>query len=117
MLALNKDIPVYIASSPIDFRTSLDSLCMTIATTWQEDPQKGLYVFYNKHRNKVKILFWHLNGFVLTYKRLEKGQFFTKFDAKTKMLMISEQELQWLVAGLDWQLMSAFQPLTFNHYA
>ena len=68
MLAI-KDVPVYIASDPIDFRQSLDSLCITIATAWQQDPHKGLYVFYNKHRNKVKILFWQLNGLVLTYKR------------------------------------------------
>jgi transposase len=112
-----KDLPVYIATHPIDFRKSIDSLCMIVANMWQQDPQKGLYVFYNKHHDKLKILFWNVNGFVLTYKRLEKGRFFTQITSDTKSIIISEQQMQWLVGGLDWQLMSEYKPLTFQQYA
>ena len=112
-----KDLPVYIATKPIDFRKSIDSLCMIIANMWKQDPQQGLYIFYNKHHDKLKILFWNINGFVLTYKRLERGRFFTNLDSDMKLLTISEQQMQWLVAGLDWQLMSVFKPLTFQQYA
>jgi len=70
-----KDLAVYIATKPID------SLGMIVANMWQQDPQKGLYVFYNKHH-----LFWNVNGFVLTYKRLEKGRFFTQITSDTKSI-------------------------------
>ena len=49
-----KDLPVYIATQPIDFRKSIDSLCMIVANMWQQDPQKGLYVFYLRTGQKIK---------------------------------------------------------------
>lgn len=65
------------------------------------DPTAGqLFVFRNNACNKVKLLWWDVNGFWLIYKRLEKGRFcFPKMgDA---VWLLSKDELSWLLSGLD----------------
>ena len=73
--------------------------------------QLSIYVFYNKARNKLKILGWHGNGFVLLYKRLSKGKF--TVSQKTNP---NEQQLSWLLAGLNWEQMSNFGELKYNSF-
>ena len=76
MLKLCESIKVYVFSNPVDMRKSINGLSMIVSE--QEDAQlqsESLFVFYNKGRDKVKALYWHKNGFVLVYKRLEQGEF------------------------------------------
>lgn len=55
-------------------RKSFDGLCGLISTGMQQDPSNGsVYVFINKRRDRIKLLHWEAGGFVLYYKRLEKG--------------------------------------------
>ena len=67
---------VYIAAEPVDFRKQIDGLALIVQETLGLDPFSAhLFVFTNRSRDKLKLLYWHHNGYVLLYKRLEKGRF------------------------------------------
>lgn len=77
---------ILICTKPVDFRKSIDGLLNVVVSELSIDPRANIFVFYNRSRDKVKVLSWHKNGFVLILKRLEKGQF---FNAKNDDLSIS----------------------------
>lgn len=106
---------IFIAPSAIDFRKGVNSLCALVLETFSVLPQAGLFIFYNKARNQLKILGWHHNGFVLIQKILETGKFFVSLK-DTSTLTITEQQLGWLLVGLDWQLMSSQGDCDFDYY-
>lgn len=61
---------------PTDMRKSFDGLCGLISHNLGQNPMSGdLFIFVNKPRNRIKLLRWEPGGFVLFYKRLEKGTF------------------------------------------
>jgi len=96
---------IFIADKPIDFRRAIDGLCALVVEELQKDPSKGIYIFYNKSLDRVKILGWHRNGFVMLYKRLESGKFFVRCDSDN--LQINAEQLNWLLIGVDWRLLSS----------
>lgn len=92
---------IFIASQPVDFRMSIDGLSNFIQEENKSHIHDGsIYVFYNKHKDKIKCLFWDRNGFVLYYKRLDKCRFKIR-----KMLNsvenITPNELEILLSGFD----------------
>lgn len=95
---------IYIASKAVDFRKSIDGLATAVIEETQKDPVEGIYIFYNKSFNRLKILGWHRNGFALIYKGLESGKFFVHCDDNN--LRINSEQLNWLLIGLDWKLLS-----------
>jgi transposase len=67
---------LYLCVVPIDMRRSFDGLAEMARKFIGQDPMSGdLFVFRNKEESKVKILFWDRDGYVIYYKRLEKGTF------------------------------------------
>jgi transposase len=61
---------------PTDMRKSFDGLCGLVTSRLKADPMSGdIFIFINKPRNRIKLLRWESGGFVLFYKRLEKGTF------------------------------------------
>ena len=107
---------IWVSTVPVDFRKSIDGLCAVITDFGNKHPQAGLYVFYNQSRDKVKILGWHHNGFVLVYKRLEKGRFYVTKDTDG-MVLLDKEQLSWLLAGLDWVSMRAWDELSFSDFS
>ena len=66
----------YLYRDPTDMRKSFDGLCGLINGQTGQNPMSGdLFIFINKKRNRIKLLRWEPGGFVLFYKRLEKGTF------------------------------------------
>lgn len=92
---------VYLACGNTDLRKSIDGLAALVKEGFQLDPfSPCLFVFCNRQRNKLKILYWEHNGFWLLYRRLERG----KFQWPTKnvqTLKISHRQLRWLLDGLS----------------
>lgn len=116
MLRLAESTRVYVAASAVDFRKSINGLAALIVEQFEMAPNDGsVYVFYNRSIDRVKCLFWDKNGFVLYHKRLERGRF--KIDKRAdESYTITHQQLDWLLAGLDFKLMVEFPHLDFAHY-
>ena len=101
MLKLPPNTRIYLAVTPIDMRRSFDGLCAIVMEVLQQNPMDGhLFLFCGKGGNRMKALIWDRNGFVLWYKRLEKGRF--KWPRSVvHSLSISELELALLMDGID----------------
>ena len=93
---------VYLCLEPVDFRKSITGLSLLVEQQLGLDPfEHTLYVFVNRKRDKLKILLWEKNGFVLWYKRLEKQRFKWPADHASTTLTLNGQELNWLIDGFD----------------
>lgn len=67
---------VYVAGQAVDMRKSIDGLALAVQESLPLSPRSGaLFVFFNRGRDKVKLLWWDRHGFWLAYKRLERGRF------------------------------------------
>ncbi len=71
MLTLPPSVRVFVCTAPTDMRRSFDGLAGMVREILEEDPLSGhLYVFFNRRRDRVKILFWDRSGLVLHYNQL-----------------------------------------------
>ena len=116
MLRLAEGTGIYVAGRPVDLRKAINGLTALIVEQFATPVNDGsVYIFYNGNCDRIKCLFWDKNGFVLYHKRMERGRF--KFgkgcdDHST----ITSQQLDWLLAGLDFRTMGDFPMLDFTHY-
>jgi transposase len=104
---------ILLCTQLVDFRKSIDGL-IDVIMSLDCDPKQSLFIFYNRHQTKLKILAWHHNGFVLLLKRLERNRFINVND--DSLASITPQQLSWLLAGLDWVTMSQFGELTYDDF-
>ena len=74
MFVLTSDMRFYLYQSVCDMRKSIDALCGVVRDQMQREPRNGeVFVFINRRGDMIKLLHWEYGGFVLYYKRLEKG--------------------------------------------
>ena len=101
MLSLPSTVRIWLATRPTDLRKSFDSLAELVRQHLAADPLSGqLFVFRNKRADRVKLLYWDDDGFVIVYKRLELGTF--RFPAATAAgVAIRAADLQMLLDGVD----------------
>lgn len=93
---------VHLCRVPIDFRKSINGLSVLVEQELGLDPfGQTLYVFINRQRNKIKVLYWHLNGFCLWLKRLEAEKFAWPRDGEAAALELTAQQFEWLLEGFD----------------
>ncbi len=103
---------VYLVSGITDMRKSIDGLSLIVADVLEMDPlSNAWFIFCNRTRDKIKILFWDTNGFWLYYRRLEKGRFKWPKPTAAGHILISTQQLNWLLSGLNLENPKAHQPL------
>jgi transposase len=102
MLTLHSSFTFEYYLLPTDMRKSFDSLCRLIQEDLQSNPTDGsVYLFVNKRRNRIKILHWRTGGFVLYYKRLEKGTFEVPlYDESLKSIQLNYAQLVLLFDGI-----------------
>jgi transposase len=109
---------VYMAVQPIDFRLGINGLCGLVRQRMHADVvDAALYLFTNRRRNRLKVLYWHRNGFCLWLKQLEADRFYwPKIPAASDAnatLTLTLQQLEWLLEGID---ISKIQPHPARHY-
>ena len=76
MLSLPASVRIFLACAPVDCRKGFDGLHGIVRDQFLEDPLSGhLFVFFNRRKDRVKVLAWDRNGFAIFYKRLERGTF------------------------------------------
>lgn len=91
---------VYLYADPVDMRKSIDGLATLIEQEMALSPfTPALFVFCNRGRDKIKLLYWERNGFVLWYKRLEKFRF--SWPGSELPLPIDGEQLNRLLDGYD----------------
>jgi len=103
------EIHLYI--QPVDFRKSIDGLTAIVEMELELNPfQPALFVFSNRKRDKVKILYWERTGFVLWYKRLEQQ----RFQWPKQLTTLTAEQLSWLLDGLNIEAMQPHSTLQFD---
>jgi transposase len=104
MFTLPSVVQVFICLQPTDLRKSFDSLASLVSGVVGQNPLSGhLFVFLNRYRNRVKILFWDRSGYCLYYKRLEAGTFRipVQTDSGIVSCALSLPELTLMLEGID----------------
>ncbi len=93
---------VYLAVGDTDMRKSINGLSVLVEQAMRHNPFTGdMFVFCNRRRNMIKILYWDQNGFALWHKRLEKQRFHWP-TSTGEVVSLETKELEWLLAGLDY---------------
>jgi len=114
MMRPSNAVAVYVCVEPVDFRLQINGLAAQVQEALGLDPfAEALFVFGNRRRNRVKILYWERNGFVLWMKRLERDRFHWP-RARSATVTLSGQELNWLLDGFD---LRAWRPHARLRYA
>ena len=103
MLHLSATCRYYLYSGHTDMRKGFDSLCGIISSQMKESALSGgVYIFFNKKHNQVKLLLWEGDGFAMYYKRLEQGTYeVPSSDNNNTTLSISSQQLQLILQGIS----------------
>jgi transposase len=115
MIKLRKDTKIYVSTELINMRKSIDGISVLVQECLGYNPHSGhLFIFFNKAKDKVKVLWWDKNGFVLHYKRLEKHRFVVPSLLDKKEWLIDELQLNGLLLGLDFTLMSEFDEVCYD---
>jgi transposase len=104
MLSIPELARIFVARKPVDFRRQFDGLAAIVQDTFGMDPFGGqLFVFFNKSRDRIKLLVWQHTGFWLFYKRLERGTFdmVLDVDSDDECVEVDARRLRLLLDGVD----------------
>jgi transposase len=106
MMHLPASVRVYLCASACDMRRSFDGLHAMVTQSMELDAFAGhLFVFANRRRDRIKILYWDRDGFAVWAKRLEEGTYAMPFDAGViggeKRREITAAELGAILSGID----------------
>lgn len=104
MLTLPATVRIYLAAEPVDLRKGFDGLSAATREIIGADPLSGhLFVFVNRRANRMKVLLWQASGFLLLYKRLERGRF--KIPRRPQLgarhIEMDPSELTLMIEGID----------------
>jgi len=106
---------VYLHRAPVDMRKQIDGLVVLAKDVIGEDPTGGaLFAFINARRNKLKLLVWERNGFIIWYKRLERDKFHWPRRTDAAVVTLSGEQLNWLLDGYDVWRMKPHEVLHFS---
>ena len=103
MIAIPSTVRVFLGTEPQDFRKSIDGLATVVQAHLQRDPMTGdVFVFHNRRRTALKVLYWDHGGFCLVYKRLERGRFrVPHLHATRREVGLTSAEFSALFEGID----------------
>ena len=97
------NLRIFVCMTPTKMNFSFDRLMGLAQQTFDQDPLSGhLFLFFNRRRDRVKILFWDVDGFCIWYKRLERGTFqLLTSTSDDEGIELSYAQLVKLIGGLD----------------
>jgi transposase len=95
------EVKIFIKPGPTDMRKQINGLSVAVEEEFGKALFSGsLFIFCNKPRRRLKILYWDRNGFCMWLKRLEKDRFpWPKDEAESKEITVSQ--LKMLLDGID----------------
>jgi transposase len=105
MIHLPASVRVYLCLTPADMRRSFDGLHALVRDHLQLDAFAGhLYIFSNRRKDRLKVLYWDRDGFAVWAKRLEEGSFaIPSGESGSTRIEITTEELGALLSGIDLQ--------------
>ena len=108
MLSLSLPARVFLCTLPTDMRKGFDTLAALVQAELGQDPLSGdLFVFRSRRGDRIKLLWWNEDGYVIWYKRLEEGSFVLpaadgkRPSAGAHGLVLRPAELAMLLDGVD----------------
>jgi transposase len=102
MLAFPAGLRICLAVEPVDMRKQFNGLWALAVEKLREDPRQGaVFIFGNKERNRIKLLYWDGSGVWVMAKRLEKGRFTWPIGSDRTKLTLAPEALTMLLAGID----------------
>jgi transposase len=103
MITLPAAVRVFLHIPPTDLRKGFDALCGLVSTAFAQEPTSGhLFLFVNRRRDRIKILYWDRDGLAIWYKRLECGSFQlprARHDAVS--IEMTATQLALILSGID----------------
>ena len=113
---MNPRAEIYLVSGFTDMRKSINGLVAIVVDDLQLNPlSEAWFVFCNRNRDKLKILFWQHNGFWLYYRRLETGKFqWPKGNCCS--ISLTQHQLNWLLSGLSPMQNSSHKQIIGKNY-
>lgn len=106
MFGFSTKLRYYLCNQPTDMRNGFDGLAGIVRNFLIKDPISGdVFVFLNKTRTHIKLLYWDGDGFALYYKRLEKGRYKTHSAVNGLSQELKREELMMLLEGLSFDKM------------
>lgn len=103
MITLSAGVAIWLSTAPTDMRKGFDGLMQVVAEHVRKNVlDGGLYVFFNRRRNRVKLLWWQEGGLCIWYQRLERGTFeLPKVAADAKSVVLTPTELGLILGGIE----------------
>jgi transposase len=106
---------VWLCRQAVDFRKGINGLSVLVEEQLIRNPFSGqLFVFINRARDKIKILYWERSGFCMWQKRLEQERFKWPEHLKGDVLTLDGQQLNWLLDGYDLAVMRPHRSLAYR---
>ena len=104
MLSFPPAVRIWLALAPADLRKGFDALAELVRQHLRDDPLSGhVFVFRNRRGDRIKLLYWDEDGYVIVYKRLEEGAFpWPAVAADQTSVALRAAELAMLLDGIDW---------------
>lgn len=116
MISLAPQIRAFVYRKPTDMRKSFDGLVALTESALRQDPLSGsLFVFLNRRRDRIKILYWGQTGFCIWYQQLQKGTYQLPDDKSLEAqesIEVTRSQLSLILDGID--LSSARQRMRFQ---
>ena len=115
MMRPSEEVEVYLCREVVDMRKSINGLSILVEEQLRLNafgPQ--LFVFCNRRRDKLKILYWERSGFVLWQKRLEKDRFPWPEGETEDVVTLTGRELNWLLDGVDFFRLQPHASLSYS---
>jgi transposase len=102
VLTLPPGARVFVATARVDGRKGIDGLSVLVRSQFAEDPLSGtMFVFFSRRADRVRILYWDRDGYVLITKRLEKGTYRLPWRAEQGRVVIEAAELLLVLEGIE----------------
>jgi transposase len=104
VLTLPPGVRVFVATERTDGRKGIDGLAAIVRSQFAEDPLSGsMYVFFTRRADRVRVLYFDRDGYVLVTKRLERGHYRVPWVSERGRVVIEAAELLLVLEGIDLQ--------------
>lgn len=102
MIEWSTDVTCYLHREPVDFRKAINGLSVMVQEEMALSPfDRSVFVFCNRRRTQLKVLYWDETGFALWQKRLEQDRFKWPRHWPDETVILSHEQWQWLLRGMD----------------